>query len=257
MALKNLLHESAADVGLNARLKSYPDGSLDVLVCDSAFFVPDGWEAEKRERKSSAKHSSPNETFVRAMRRARAQVREIALASDFSYFVTLTLNKEKVDRYDMDAITKKLNVWLDNQVRRHGLAYVLVPERHWDDAIHFHGFFNDALKAVPSGHYDKKGHEIFNLPRWTLGFTAAIRLYGEYDKAVAYVCKYIGKQGDKPGGRWYYSGGALRRPVTTYCDLLMSSVEQLPGAFTFGVPAAGRSFVGAHLTPEQAAEFLI
>lgn len=58
---------------------------------------------------------------------------------------------EKVDRYDASAVTRKLNSWLDNQVRRKGLAYVLVAERHKDGAVHFHGFFNDALPVVDSG----------------------------------------------------------------------------------------------------------
>ena len=65
--------------------------------------------------------------------------------------VTLTLDQTQVDRYDMAAITRKLNAWLSNQVQRRGLIYVLVPERHKDGAIHFHGFFNDVLDRVDSG----------------------------------------------------------------------------------------------------------
>ncbi|MFQ7854076.1 MAG: hypothetical protein ACLRIS_01925 [Flavonifractor plautii] len=56
-----------------------------------------------------------------------------------------------MNRYDVREVTRHLNHWLDNQVRRKGLAYVLVPERHKDGAIHFHGFFNDALEARDSG----------------------------------------------------------------------------------------------------------
>ena len=47
------------------------------------------------------------------------------------------------------------------------------------------------------------GRVVYNLPGWTLGYTTAMELYGEYPAAVAYVCKYIGKGGEKPGGRWY------------------------------------------------------
>ncbi len=63
----------------------------------------------------------------------------------------LTLDPARVNRYDVREVTRHLNHWLDNQVRRKGLAYVLVPERHKDGAIHFHGFFNDALEARDSG----------------------------------------------------------------------------------------------------------
>lgn len=169
-------------------------------------------------------------------------MRELALANDLGLFVTLTLDGSVIDRYDMAAITKRLNVWLDNQVRRRGLAYVLVPERHKDGAIHFHGLFNDALEVVDSGHTDKEGHTIYNLPRWSLGFTTAIRLYGDREKAIGYVTKYIGKQGEKPGGRWYYSGGALCRPEVTYCDMDMETAAAQPGAYSFTIPEANAAF---------------
>lgn len=174
----------------------------------------------------------------RSMRRARARVRDIALSNRFTWFVTLTLNRDKIDRYDMAAILRVLNRWLDNRVRRDGLKYVLVPERHKDGAIHFHGFFNDAIEAVASGHKDTAGNEIYNLPAWTLGFTAAIKIYGDYPRAVSYVCKYIGKQGDKPAGRWYYSGGALEKPVIVYPDDIDVTMFNLthPDAYFFEIP---------------------
>lgn len=242
------IEEAAPSVSYFARVKKYPDGSMDVLVCDRAIFRGAGWECRGSairdspsdpESEAGEVEASPSE---RAMRRARAQVRELAYANEFSLFVTLTLNGAAVDRYDMAAITKKLNVWLDNQVRRRGLAYVLVPERHKDGAIHFHGLFNDALEAVDSGHTDKGGHVIYNLPRWTLGFTSAIRLYGDREQAISYVTKYIGKQGEKPGGRWYYSGGALRRPEVTYCDMSVRDALEQPGAYSFVIPETGATF---------------
>ena len=155
----------------------------------------------------------------RSVRRARAKVRRLALANDFRWFVTLTLSPDKVNRYDAGEVVRKLSQWCNNQVKRRGLKYVLVPERHQDGALHFHGFFNDCLAATESGHRDKLGHMIYNLPGWTLGFTAAIEVYGDYAGAVAYVCKYIGKQGDKPAGRWYYSGGQLDEPGIEYDEI--------------------------------------
>lgn len=235
-----------------ARVKSYPDGSLEVLACDQAIFHPDGWETAgdrkrpvrpRQDAQKPKQHDCDNRE--RSMRRARAQVRDLALSNPFRWFVTLTLDQTKVSRYDMAEITRKLNAWLDNQVRRRGLAYVLVPERHKDGAIHFHGFFNDALEAVDSGHRDSQGHPVYNLPGWRLGFTTAIQLYGDYHAAVAYVCKYIGKQGQKPGGRWYYSGGNLQRPAVSFSDLSPRDLEAVAGeggVYRFDVQEAGLSF---------------
>ena len=123
-------------------------------------------------------------------------------------------------------------------VRRHGLRYILVPERHKDGAFHFPGFFaGEGLKAVDSGKLIA-GRPVYNLPQWTLGFTTAQALYGEYSAAVGYCCKYIGKQdGERPLGRWYYSGGALQEPRKIYGDRdFRSCGENCENAVEFTIP---------------------
>lgn len=175
-----------------------------------------GPEPAKREKGKK----SEGDDMLRSMRRARAQLRRLALANAFDYFVTLTLDPEKIDRYDGAAVTRALSQWCSNMVKRHGLRYVLVPERHKDGAFHFHGFMaGEGLKAEDSG-IKWDGRPVYNLPQWTLGFTTAQRLYGTYSAAVGYCCKYIGKQdAERPLGRWYYSGGALAKPERTYAAL--------------------------------------
>lgn len=240
------------DIGGNAILYRYPGGDLDIICASDKTFTPPGWEAaedfarEGRKAPRPAKRDkgkkSEGEDRVRSMRRARANLRRLALANDFRYFVTLTLDKERIDRYDGAAITRALSQWCDNMVRRHGLRYVLVPERHKDGAFHFHGFFaGEDLEVVDSGTISmagwehprrpgseaeraqwlaEGGHIVYNLPQWSLGFTTALELYGEYSAAVGYVCKYIGKQdAERPLGRWYYSGGALAKPEKIYATM--------------------------------------
>jgi hypothetical protein len=212
--------------GHYGKITKYQSGVYDLICSTSRDFrepgweLADDWEPKPKKPRLLDRDEAKAEDRERSMRRARAKVRKIALANPFKWFVTLTLSPEHIDRYDAGEVVKRLSQWASNQVKRRGLAYVLVPERHKDGAIHFHGFFNNALDAVASGHYDEAGHEIFNLPQWTLGFTAAIEIYGDYPAAVAYVCKYIGKQGDKPAGRWYYSGGALATPEVSYIDTM-------------------------------------
>ena len=169
-----------------------------------------------------------------------------------------------VDRYNPKEVTRKLNNWLDNHVRRSGLKYVLVAEYHKDKAIHFHGFFNDALAAVDSGTISLPGggkprrprskaqraawladggHIVYNLPAWSLGFTTAIKLYGDRRAAVGYVCKYITKAQEKVGGRWYYSGGDLKRPRVEFADVTYNEVIGTEGAFSFVIDALGASVI--------------
>ena len=258
--------KALGEISFTARVKYYPDGSRELLVSDRAVFRASGWEAAgwKPKGRPPGRAKADPEGEVRAQRRARARVRDLALCNPFRWFVTLTLDKNRVDRYDMDQVTPRLNAWLSNQVQRRGLAYVLVPERHKDGAIHFHGLFNDALEAVDSGTLSIPGvkkprrprsaaqraawlaegaHPVYNLPGWSLGFTTAIELYGDYRRAVGYVCKYIGKQGEKPGGRWYYSGGSLREPEFLLADLDWRTAAEQPGAYVFQVGEVGATFV--------------
>lgn len=219
-----------SDIGGNAILYQYPNGCLDIICASDKSFAPPGWEsvedfshAGRRGPEPSKRvkgKKSDGDDMLRSMRRARANLRRMALANSFDYFATLTLDPDRIDRYDGKAVTRALNQWCDNMVRRHGLRYILVPEQHKDGAFHFHGFFaGDGLKVVDSGvKWDDR--PVYNLPQWSLGFTTAQRLYGEYTAAVGYCCKYIGKQeGQRPLGRWYYSGGALAKPEKVYATL--------------------------------------
>lgn len=249
--------KTESELACNAIVYTYDAGYVDIVAASEMAFIPEGWEladdAKNARRNREAGKKSEGEDRTRSMRRARANVRRLALANDFEWFVTLTLDQTKVDRYDPEAIMKIANRWLDNMVRRHGLRYILVPERHKDGAFHFHGFFAaDSLRAEPSGHFDKGGHEVYNLPQWPLGFTTAIRLYGEYETAVAYVGKYIGKQeGERPMGRWYYSGGALKKPNKTYANLEYRELQQqfCGQAVEFDIP--GKKITVIHTKKEE------
>lgn len=235
-----------SEIGHNGRIKKYPDGTSVLLVCDKPIFGLSGWEkvGEDASRKNSKKKSkrASGENFDRSAKRARQQVRDIALCSNFDFFVTLTLDEKHVDRYAIDGVIKKLRIWLDNKVRRKGLRYILIPEHHKDGAIHFHGFFNDVLKIEDSTHiHSKTGQKIYNIKDWTFGFSTAIRLYGEYPAAVSYVCKYIGKSNEKIGGRFYYSGGDLKRPEIVFVDVEDDIFDDERGDF-FAIEEARLSF---------------
>lgn len=237
------------DIGGNAIIYTYPCGVVDVICASDKVYHPKGWEAAedfslagvKPEPRQQGKKSEGAD-LDRSMRRARANLRRLALANGFDWFVTLTLDPAKIDRYDPKAIMHTMNRWLDNMVRRQGLRYILVPEQHQDGALHFHGFFAGAgLKVkdsgtikVPGAKKPKRprseaqralwlndgGQIVYNLPQWSLGFSTAMELYGEYSGAVAYICKYVGKQDKaRPMGRWYYSGGPLAAPVKEYAML--------------------------------------
>lgn len=205
----------------NLRIKHFPDGAQYCATWGAirkTGLHPRAAQGELTEKEAAERKA---DNLERARRRAKTAVRDLARASRLEWFVTLTLDPAKIDRYNVSEIVRRAGQWLGNAVRRYGARYILVPEHHKDWAIHFHGFMDGDLGAVDSGHKTKTGEPIFNLTRWPFGYTAAIRPYGDYAKAVGYCTKYLSKEhmADKIGGRWFYSGGDLSRPLVEYARI--------------------------------------
>ena len=258
--------KTLADIVHNTRIKTYPDGSQIVTVASAPIFREPGWELsdkwdkEPRPASEQSERAGEAEDRERARRRARAAVADLGRSNAFTHFVTLTLDASKINRYDEAITREELRRWLSHQVQRRGLLYVLVPERHQDGAIHFHGLINNVFQLVDSGTIklpgqkkprrprsaaqraawlENGGHICYNIPAWPYGFTTVYELYGEYRKAVGYVCKYIGKDSEKIGGRYYFSGGDLRRPEKSYTDTDFAAMEAETGAARFMIPRLG------------------
>lgn len=213
----------------NGRVKFSPNGAvLEVLYTSRPIFNWGGFECLNEGRFSVAEYGEANE---QSRRRAYKKVFDYAACNEdlFDSFVTLTLDKQMVDRYDIDKVYPKLRTFLDNRVRRKGLAYLIVPELHKDGAIHFHGLINSsAVQLIDSGkRYWKRdtpsyGQKIYNVADWKLGFTTAVKLSGDYDNVCKYITKYVLKQSDGGmiGGRYYYHGGDLKGPRYEYINFI-------------------------------------
>lgn len=159
--------------------------------------------------------------------RAKHRIQEYVLLNDYSYFLTITLNDEKVDGRNVPRIMKKLSNWLNDSVKRKGLAYILVPELHpTSGRVHAHALINDALRVVDSGTRMVRGYSrpvsvtklrfldpdrnrvlrvVYNLPDWKYGFSTAIPVYGQRLALANYMCKYITKCDEKIFGKYYWS----------------------------------------------------
>lgn len=260
----------------NARVKKYPDGSGKLLMCNKAIFKEPGYEDtsfEPKEKKPRFRRESPSvKNLNRAQRRAREKFYDLAkctFAPESTLFVTLTCDAKKIDRYNVQVIFKKLKVWLSNCVQRNGLTYLLVAEYHKDGAVHFHALFNDVLPKTDSGtlcppsgggrprkpRSEKEReallaqgwHTVYNLPKWDYGFSTAITLYGEFDRAINYVTKYITKGSNKIGGRWFYQGGDLKRPEVEFCDMDYDANAANPDAYTFEIPQTDLKFASLYI----------
>jgi hypothetical protein len=222
----------------NARIKFYPTPNGGFIPWDCTIFAHDvykrnGFELhdpEERQHVKRARSDTPDDDSRRkSFSRAKNNLFDLLMSnSDIGYFVTLTFDEQKIDRYDYTAVVRKLGQWLDNNVRRKNLRYILVPEFHKDGAVHFHGFINcdvlDLCEAVNpyTGKLIKhRGKRVFNISSYKLGYSTAIPIKpDEIDATRKYVFKYITKTGgEKVGGRYYLSGGDLLRPVWRIADI--------------------------------------
>lgn len=159
------------------------------------------------------KHDSYSEE--RAHRRTKQAIYDIVFNHSWQYFVTVTFDKEKVNRYDYDEVRKKYSQMLKDIKKRKcpDLEYLFVPELHKDGALHFHGLIYgaDDLKLINSGLKDRSNRVIFNCPEFNLGFNTFTRI-GDPAKASTYITKYISKElcYRLPGKKYWASRGHER-----------------------------------------------
>lgn len=280
-AFDGLRHDAegvlAAELLHNCHIKLYPDGAT-VKFASAPIFREAGWEGPDDQKSHlwdfQEEGSEPKpDNLARARRRARAAIVDYCRCTDMRWFVTLTLDPEKIDRYDRDKTIKAATTWLTNQVQRRGLAYVVVPELHQDGAVHFHGMLNDALEMVDSGTVippaggkprrprsaaqraewlDNGGRVVYNVPAWRWGFSTATELdKARYRAAVGYVAKYIGKGTEKVAGRWYYHGGRLGRPAVLCADVDWTKAAAAAEGHIYDLDALGVTAATLDLTLEE------
>lgn len=140
-----------------------------------------------------AKCSVNTEKLACNLRRAKSKVLEYCLCNDFDYFVTLTIDKNKYDRYDFSTYYKALSKFLNNYNINNNtkVQYVLIPEQHKDGAWHMHG----VIRGVLSKHLKLNKNGYFE---WTsyckkFGYMGLSPIKSR-NKVASYVTKYITKQ---------------------------------------------------------------
>lgn len=224
--VQNLLFNSQVEVYTNARLKEYPD-VVEEQVCTHNIF-PMGVGDIKLARPYSVARPGEGKNPMRAeeesRRRAKSKVLDIVRCNHFQYMLTLTIDGNKLDRYDSRKVYEKVRTFLSNATARHGFEYVMVPEYHKQKpgeerpAIHLHGLCNlGSLEIVPAVNprtgkvLSEKGKPVYNLPAWIWGFSKLVPLDDNSERAGRYITKYITKSEDKIFGKRYLSSRKLTK----------------------------------------------
>ena len=130
--------------------------------------------------------------YAASLCRSRSRVLQLAFNNKWDYFVTLTFDKDKIDRYDYKAICSSMLKFFDNYKQRKSkdFKYLLIPEQHKDGAFHFHGYFS----GIKPGDVrpNEWGYLDFVPYRKKFGF-CSISEIEDREKCAVYVSKYITK----------------------------------------------------------------
>lgn len=158
---------------------------------------------EKKKREFYNRQSvDPEESIRRSQNRSKNMIYQIARSNNWDWYVTLTLNKDRVqDRLDYDKCIKDLSAWLRKMknTRAPDLKYLIVPEEHKNGGFHFHGLFANTgyILFIDSGKSCKvhTGDKvpIYNIVDYTLGFSNCSKVY-KPECITAYICKYMTKE---------------------------------------------------------------
>jgi len=156
-----------------------------------------------------------NENLKRSIRRTRTVITDLIEMNKFTMLGTLTMSPEQVDRYDDDLVKEKLSKWLQNQKRNTDFQYLIIPEKHKDGALHFHGLFKNfpTSKLVDSGKKDRARRPIYNVKSYSLGWSN-FSYIGSLEATAIYCKKYITKDIDDTdaGKRRYWHSKDLLMP---------------------------------------------
>lgn len=159
--------------------------------------------------------------------RARTRIFEYAICNEFDYFVTLTLNKQYLDRYDLKEYIKKLGQFIRDYRKKYNadIQYLLIPEKHTDGAWHMHGL----MKGIPKEHLslNKYGYKDWEEYSKRFGYISIDEVKNEI--AVSkYITKYISKSIDTGRGvtekesKLYYCSRGLKKPIKIHEGTLTS-----------------------------------
>lgn len=255
----------------NTKVKVYPSGYTNTTYCSVDIFRNPDYEKREseidtspppvlppldpttelyaehtlQEQEKRIKHHS-GEIREDNLKRARERIFDIVLLNDFKYFITGTFaENENLDRTDPKEVMKPLRKFLENQVHRNGLQYVLVAERHKKNGIHIHALVNDVLPLVYSGRRLYKGKawnendilkeqksfdrykKIYNIENWRFGWSTAIKCDKNKLRLARYVTKYITKEQKKIFGKYYWSSKNIEREPKTI--LLQTKFDDVIG----------------------------
>lgn len=189
--------------------------------------------------------------------RARNMVFEYSLCNEFDYFLTLTLDPRKYDRYNLKKFIKDLGQWLRDMRKKtkKNIQYLLIPEMHKDGAWHIHGLIkgiciDDLEEFSKKDVIPKKIKRLIDNGRVIYDWLPYSKKFGyctlEEVKNLEAISKYITKYINKD----IEISVTDRHKKSYYCSRGLKKAEMIKkGTFPFGAGnALAPSFINKYVT---------
>lgn len=190
-----------------AILKSY-NGKLKLTVCKSVRTKGIELTDEEKEKRSNNRGKVNDEKLDSSLSRTKSTIFEYAMCNPWDYFITLTLDPKKYDRFNLSVYIKDLGQFIRDYRKKHNIqiSYLILPEEHEDGAWHVHGL----IKGLPLHHLTlftlndklpykvldsiKQGQQIYNWASYAEKFGyCTLSLIKDNERIASYITKYISK----------------------------------------------------------------
>lgn len=204
------------------------------------------------------------------------QIYMLSRANRWDYFITLTIDLQKLDSTNFNLISQKLNIWTNNLKKRYApdLKYIIVPELHKDKRKwHFHGLFANIGKMsldfsgkVCIGKYiydyvqKPFATKIYNIPLWKYGFSTAT-VIRDPSRASFYITKYVTKDLCRvlPNQHRYLASQNVDKPIERVFNIAYEDLTRIYRKYLgqiaymskVKIPDAGQEIIYMELSKEK------
>ena len=207
---------------------------------------------------TNEENDEENDYLQKSINRTKTKISDYILCNNFTHFITFTFDpknskvKTEENRHDLLKMSKLLMTWINseqiNHFRRHGqrFKYLIVPERHKNNAWHFHAVFEDYKNEIEDFYSSKNKYltvdEIRSknkkpknqrgfLPRYTLGRSEIAPVKDKF-RMSNYIKKYITKELiQEKNKKRYWASRNLKLPEII--ENIVESSTKIPKMYLF------------------------
>ena len=184
--------------------------------------------------------------FESSITRARMKFFELAYCNNWDYFITVTLDGSKYNRFDLQKFHKDFTTFLyEFKRRKYKIDFLIIPEKHLSGAWHFHGL----LRGLPPSELHqyrigekmssemayliKSGRSIYQWPSISdkFGFNTLEPIQNK-EAVTKYVTKYVTKDISRSvsevGAHLYYHSRGLNQKKSIKQGSICKGVDLSP-----------------------------